>query len=564
FSPTPIGTQEFARLATPARWFNQVSQGNLDTFMPPFSNSLTPQQRWDVLAYVYSLSASEELLAQGNSLYAANCAACHGEDGRGDGPQAGELGTPLIDFTDISDLADLTGEDLYLAFETPGEADVHRFDPELNEDQRWALTAYIQRMFFAAPVEEPPTVADELLPDSGDPGDASPPTDQETPPDETPPEEAAPEETAPEEAAPEDAPVVGVITGTVTNGSGGELPDDLTVSLFGVEHMNLVVEEDIAVDANGAFVFDTIEMAVNRIYLVTVTHGGVTYRSEAVFVQPEDTSLDLPITMYDSTSDTSGLVITSVQVIFEFSTPDLVRVIQLYHIANTGSSTIVPVDAQSAVFSIELPEGATDLIFEDANTQENFIFTETGFGDPRPIQPGEEGQQLFFAYSMPYTRKLGLTLPFALPVEKLFFYVPEGDLRLSGGAIQDLGPRDLGGFVFQVFGQEFSPPNMAEVSVVLSGRNPIGNSQWFGLTVDSGTWYGLGALLITLGSVAWWTNTGRSEKTSRPAAVRREDILDEILELDDAYMAGEFSEAKYRQLRAQLKAMLRNILDEAA
>jgi mono/diheme cytochrome c family protein len=44
------------------------------------------QDRWDVVAYLWSLATSAERLALGRRLYATNCAACHGERGAGDGP----------------------------------------------------------------------------------------------------------------------------------------------------------------------------------------------------------------------------------------------------------------------------------------------------------------------------------------------------------------------------------------------------------------------------------------------------------------------------------------------
>jgi mono/diheme cytochrome c family protein len=62
--PVPaIGTAEVARPSTPARWYEIVTQGNMERFMPPFE-SLPHRQKWDVIAYVYSLSQSPEMIAQ--------------------------------------------------------------------------------------------------------------------------------------------------------------------------------------------------------------------------------------------------------------------------------------------------------------------------------------------------------------------------------------------------------------------------------------------------------------------------------------------------------------------
>jgi mono/diheme cytochrome c family protein/plastocyanin len=55
------------------------------------STSLTEQQRWDVIASLWESNTTKESLANGQQLYAQNCAACHGENGAGDGVFADDL-----------------------------------------------------------------------------------------------------------------------------------------------------------------------------------------------------------------------------------------------------------------------------------------------------------------------------------------------------------------------------------------------------------------------------------------------------------------------------------------
>jgi mono/diheme cytochrome c family protein/plastocyanin len=52
---------------------------------------LTESQRWDVVAYLWQSNSSNESLENGKQLYAQNCAACHGENGAGDGVFADDL-----------------------------------------------------------------------------------------------------------------------------------------------------------------------------------------------------------------------------------------------------------------------------------------------------------------------------------------------------------------------------------------------------------------------------------------------------------------------------------------
>jgi mono/diheme cytochrome c family protein/plastocyanin len=55
------------------------------------NTSLTDSQRWDVVAYLWQSNTTKESLANGKQLYAQNCAACHGENGAGNGVFADNL-----------------------------------------------------------------------------------------------------------------------------------------------------------------------------------------------------------------------------------------------------------------------------------------------------------------------------------------------------------------------------------------------------------------------------------------------------------------------------------------
>jgi mono/diheme cytochrome c family protein/plastocyanin len=55
------------------------------------TTSLTESQRWDVVAFIWQSNTYSESLVNGKQLYAQNCAACHGENGAGDGVFADNL-----------------------------------------------------------------------------------------------------------------------------------------------------------------------------------------------------------------------------------------------------------------------------------------------------------------------------------------------------------------------------------------------------------------------------------------------------------------------------------------
>lgn len=57
----------------------------------PTYQSLSDQQVWDLVAAAWRSTSTARQLAEGRKLYAQNCAACHGETGRGDGVMAALL-----------------------------------------------------------------------------------------------------------------------------------------------------------------------------------------------------------------------------------------------------------------------------------------------------------------------------------------------------------------------------------------------------------------------------------------------------------------------------------------
>lgn len=59
----------------------------------PVNARLTDQQLWDEVAAGWRAATSQKRLAEGRQLYRDNCAACHGETGRGDGVMAKLLAT---------------------------------------------------------------------------------------------------------------------------------------------------------------------------------------------------------------------------------------------------------------------------------------------------------------------------------------------------------------------------------------------------------------------------------------------------------------------------------------
>ncbi|MCP4428674.1 MAG: c-type cytochrome, partial [Chloroflexi bacterium] len=70
--PRQLSDPEFLQTAVPATLFNHITDGIIDAGMPPFgpssSNPINDENRWDLVAAVYSLGTSEEAVGMGQAV----------------------------------------------------------------------------------------------------------------------------------------------------------------------------------------------------------------------------------------------------------------------------------------------------------------------------------------------------------------------------------------------------------------------------------------------------------------------------------------------------------------
>jgi mono/diheme cytochrome c family protein len=68
---------------------------------PQLLRGWTDQDRWDAVAYLWSLGTTPDRVEFGRRLFSRNCAACHGERGAGNGPGGRFQPKRPTDFTDM-------------------------------------------------------------------------------------------------------------------------------------------------------------------------------------------------------------------------------------------------------------------------------------------------------------------------------------------------------------------------------------------------------------------------------------------------------------------------------
>lgn len=540
--PSALGQADFARQFTPAEWYAVVTNGRIDKFMPPFA-SLSDGERWDVVAYVFTLSTPADALERGETLFAKNCARCHGESGNGDGPNAAQLSDVAV-FTNQAFMAQLSAEDMAAAMSN-GSGDMPAFGDKLSQDDIWAVTAYLRTLSFtgngvlaAEPQATPAVTVSSTLTSTA--------------------------------ASPTPEHPLGVVRGTVTNGSAeaSDVPAGLTVTLYAVENMTPVFTETTTLDENGAYAFEDLEILPERFFVTTVSYAGATYGSDIGAFQEDSDVVELPITVFEPTRDLSVLSVDRLHIFFDFSQPDAVQVIELYVISNNSNQALVPSEPGGGVVPFTLPEGASEPQFQDGVLGGRYLPTADGFMDTLTVHPGQGQYQVLYAITLPYNKKITFRQSYPLKVDATLFMVPEG-IKLKGDGLEDSGTRDVHGTTYHTYtGQALSAGSTFEV--IVSGKAGGGSGISFASGSSSSLAIGLGAFgVVLIGVGIWFYRQAREQEEDEESSDDLNEmddpqtVMDTIIALDDLYKEGDLPEEAYRARRAALKEHLKDLLDEA-
>ena len=509
-SPPPqLGSAAVARAARPADWYAVVTNGRIDRLMPAFA-SLSDAERWDVVAYALSLSSPASDTASGQALYAENaCAQCHGDEEGGGGGGPSFLIPGLVEQRSLEDLAQ--------SIRAGSPPAMPAYSETLTDDQVWGLAAYVRSLAWSSVGAEAPSTPAALQ--------------------------------------------SGSIGGLVSNGTAGtSLPQGLEVILTGFDGEQEVYRQTAAVESDGTYAFAEVPAVDGRIYGATVAYADVLYFSEGAHLAGDGAPLDLPITIHDTTTDATALSIERLHLLFDFSIPDRVQVLELWVLSNRSDRTIVAAPGRAAV-EAALPEGATDLGFEEGSIGDRFMLTENGFGDTQPVIPGTATSQFIFSYNLPYDGQLDFRRPTDYAVEAVVILLPAEGVTAEGSGLQDLGVQPMGGqSVHSYASGAIAAGGALELKVSGKPKAEAAGTASSGLTNVAIGLGVLGSLLIVAG--LWWfrpTRASRPARATRPLAPSESDrLIAEIADLDDAFAAGGMEESVYRARRESLKRLLRD------
>ena len=144
--PPAIGTAEHMRGVTPALTYRVLSVGIAGTPMVGFAGLLTPDQRWNVVAYVNSLRATHAQQLEGEGLFTQRCASCHGVSGSGDGALAKSLTRLPPDIGTVAWQIERSDDQLSEAVKAGVPGTAMPPSPELSPAQVQSMVAYLRTL----------------------------------------------------------------------------------------------------------------------------------------------------------------------------------------------------------------------------------------------------------------------------------------------------------------------------------------------------------------------------------------------------------------------------------
>jgi mono/diheme cytochrome c family protein len=489
-----------------AELFDITKNGNMQRMMPPWKNRLNDGQIWDAVAYAWTLHTTPAQLEIGKAVYTANCAACHGADGKGTA-----TGPSLSDFAATSKVSQAAWAQTVAG----GKGKMPAFGDKLSAAEQAAGLEYVRSLAFGGPMFRGP------LPKG-----------------------------------------TGVISGTVVNGTTGAPVPDLTVELGIFDQTSLLEQRTAKTDSAGLFRLTDLPTDAGIVFAGRVEYQGMPSSSDFIAFEPGKNELNLPLSVFETTTDASGVRADRVHFILDFG-PGQAQVAELMVFSLDGNRAYV--GDGTGVLRFTLPAGAQGLAIDGDTQDGRYQVTADGFVDKLPLQPGESTRQVLYRYSLPFTGdKLDFarTLPYAAAnVNALVTDI--GQKLTSDDQLVNQGVRETQqGNFYNLVGQNL--PAGQPVTIQMTGLAAAAAAE-VTPTTGGGTATGRILLWVLIGLAA----TGAALLVALPllrrrgaeakGAVTRDELVDALARLDMAHEAGELSDAAYRDERMRLKAQLRDL-----
>ena len=377
------------------------------------------------------------------------------------------------------------------------------------------------------------------------------------------------------------APFTGTVTGKLTLATAGAtLAPDTEMQLV---RLNPTSPDDQTIfttkaDAAGNYTFKDVPMTVDAQFGVVATYKGRAYASQVGIPDHTTKTLDLPVTVYETTADPGVIKLTNVTLAITTGQSGL-EIAQIMRFTNTSDRAYSTDQAANAgafrSVKVNLPEGATITGFND-DTQ-RYVVEPNAVWDSAVVLPGKT-HAVHVIYALPYST---VGTDYQIPLD----YALDGDARLSfmgsnltatarlgDTALTNVGGSGLGvattapaGTVlrFNVRLTETTPTNTTGTA---AGSADSGTTLLVGLLVGGGlAMIGGGIFMLAREQrLARLGKTGGSPTvTVSPDQITLDELVAKLAVLDAERKAGTLSKKEYEKQAAPLKAKIAKLTRKA-
>lgn len=532
-NPAQIGGQD------PAHYYSIITNGNLANRMPPWADALTDEERWAVALYTYTLHYTPEQLNTGAELYAQACVECHGESGRGDGPEAANVSRSVGDLTDAGSMVFVSDDNIHTIIAEGAGADMPAYQNEYNEDQLEGLVAFTRSLSTENSQQTPIPAATE-----------------------------DPQIAAAQPSAPPANTTTARVSGLVTNGTAGSgVPENLSVTLHIVDQDFNDQTIEATTQADGQYLFGDVPVNENAVYFVSTEYQERRFGSSSFVLSASTPAVDVPLMIYDATHDASVIRIASI--VSQINpVADVLEVHQEILFTNVSDRVYTTEneirDGRFASVEIALPVGA---VLAGLPSESRFVYNEETFTvtDTLGVLPGSDHRIELF-YFVPYDNSAIIEYPVQYNLRgPVLTVVTQDTVRLISEQLPAIDSEISPNLQGTAYGANLSLNPGDLVRYELQGRAPsVGTSQDQTIVTSDNL---LPIILIAIGIIVLGISglIYLSRRGSSPSPQSKDRLIDglvrQIAELDAQHEAGQINHDLYRQRREQLKARLAEIMD---
>jgi hypothetical protein len=316
---------------------------------------------------------------------------------------------------------------------------------------------------------------------------------------------------------------------------------------------------------DGSYSFENVALTNGMEFLVAVQYGPVSFLSAGGTFDGKTSSYDQPITIYDSSSDLTGLSLDQVHIQATFSTAGQIQLDEIYVLTNPGKKAVtVATDGTTLPFAT-VPDGALQPSISLSQGSAQLVMADTGFA----MLPGTQQYAFVVSFSLDYSNnKASISQPFILSPASITVIVPVG-VKVSGVGLADQGASDFQGSSYQIYST--GPLNAgAALGLTFSGSSQTAATGSSNPGISPYLLVGLGfvgLLLVAAGVLLFLRDRRRARVTVQGEMIKPETMDDEtarladaILALDDRFADGKVDRQTYQQQRAELKEKLKSRL----